>query len=367
MISLLKNTLLNNEFMMAFAFVFSLTITYITIPSIIYISFKSGLVPNPTDRCSHSQKTPVFGGIGIFIGLILTITLYSSIFESKNFSSLTAAIIILFFMGVKDDIHVLSPKKKFVGQIIASLIVILISDVRIASFHGVLGIHQLNYYLSIFITLFVFLLIINSYNIIDGIDGLAGSIGLLFSLIIGVSFYILGQPVYAMISFSLMGALISFLYYNFSATKKIFMGDTGSMVVGFTIAYLSVIIFSFAKSTPVNSLNLPIILMCLFFYPLLDTLRIILLRIFILKKSPFQADSNHIHHRLISIGLKHWEATVLLSFVTVILLVSSCLLNYLEINLHIFITLMLGISFYSLPFVLINLVVNKKTIHEYQN
>lgn len=145
------------------------------------------------------------------------------------------------------------------------------------------------------------------------------------------------------------------------------MGDTGSMIVGFLIAYLSIIAFSFAKSTPDNDLNLPIILIALFFYPLLDTLRIVLLRIFILKKSPFQADSNHLHHRLISIGLKHWESTLLLSLLTILLLVSSCLLNNLNINLHILITVVMGIFFYSLPFILYNLVVNKKTIHEYQN
>ena len=367
MITHLKNTLLDSEFILVFAFLFSLVITHISIPSIIYISIKKGLVPTPTDRCSHTKSTPVFGGVGIFIGVILTITIYSSIFKSINFSSLIAAIIILFFMGVKDDIHMLSAKKKFVGQIIASLIVILISDIRIASFHGVFGIHQLNYYVSIFVTLFVFLLVINAYNIIDGIDGLAGSIGILFSLSIGIVFYIMGQSEYALISFSLTGALVSFLYYNFSTRKKIFMGDTGSMIVGFLIAYLSIIAFSFVKSTQDKSLNLTIILISLFFYPLLDTLRIVLLRTFILKKSPFQADANHIHHRLISIGLKHWEATLLLSSITIILLFSSCLLNYLNINLQIFITIIIGVFLYSLPFLLFNLVIIKKTIHEYQN
>jgi UDP-N-acetylmuramyl pentapeptide phosphotransferase/UDP-N-acetylglucosamine-1-phosphate transferase len=366
MISYLKYISLDNELILAIAFLLSLLITYFSIPSIRYITVKNGLVPVPTDRCSHTKSTPVFGGVGIFIGVILTITLYSSIFESKNFSSLIAAIIILFFMGVKDDIHMLSAKKKFVGQIIASLIVILISDIRIASFHGVFGIHLLNYYLSIFVTLFVFLLIINAYNIVDGIDGLAGSIGILFSLGIGIAFYTLGQPEYALISFSLTGALVSFLYYNFSTKKKIFMGDTGSMIVGFLIAYLTIIAFSFAKSTLDSSLNLTIILISLFFYPLIDTLRIVLIRLIILKKSPFHADSNHIHHRLISIGLKHWEATLLLSSITIILLASSCLLNNLNINLQIFVTIVMGVFFYSLPFLLFNLVANKKTIHEYQ-
>lgn len=367
MITHLKNTLLDSEFMLVFAFLFSLVITHISIPSIIYISFKNGLVPTPTGRCSHTKSTPVFGGVGIFIGVILTITIYSAIFESMNFSSLIAAIILLFFMGVNDDIHMLSAKKKFVGQIIASLIVILISDVRIASFHGILGIHQLNYYVSISVTLFVFLLVINAYNLSDGIDGLAGSIGILFSSFISIYFYLMGQSEYALISFSLMGALISFLYYNFSSRKKIFMGDTGTMIIGFLIAYLSIVAFSFVKSTPDNNLNLTIILISLLFYPLLDTLRIVLFRIFILKKSPFQADANHIHHRLISIGLKHWEATLLLSSITIILLFSSCLLNYLNINLQIFITIIIGVFFYSLPFLLFSLFVIKKTLHEYQN
>jgi UDP-GlcNAc:undecaprenyl-phosphate GlcNAc-1-phosphate transferase len=348
--------LLSNEILMISAFVLSSSITYFAIPPIIYVSFKKGLVQNPTNRCSHKIKTPVFGGIGIFIGLIFTTSLITCFLFGKNFNSYFAALFILFVMGIKDDIHILGAGKKIFGQIIAALIVILFSDIRINNFHGIFGIYQLNYYLSILISLFIFILIINCYNIIDGIDGLAGSIGIIFTLIIGVFFYILGTPIYTIISFSLMGSLASFLYFNFSTTKKIFMGDTGSIIVGFLIAYLSIIIFSFDRTPSFNALNVPIVLLCLFFYPFIDALRIFLIRVFLLKKNPFIADSNHIHHRLISSGLKHWQATLLLTSITLLLLlICSCLLKNLEINLQILITILFGIFLYSIPFIVINI------------
>jgi UDP-N-acetylmuramyl pentapeptide phosphotransferase/UDP-N-acetylglucosamine-1-phosphate transferase len=134
------------------------------------------------------------------------------------------------------------------------------------------------------------------------------------------------------------------------------MGDTGSIIVGFLIAYLSIIIFSFDRTPSFNALNVPIVLLCLFFYPFIDALRIFLIRVFLLKKNPFIADSNHIHHRLISSGLKHWQATLLLTSITLLLLlICSCLLKNLEINLQILITILFGIFLYSIPFIVINI------------
>jgi UDP-N-acetylmuramyl pentapeptide phosphotransferase/UDP-N-acetylglucosamine-1-phosphate transferase len=354
------NFLLSKEILLISSLIISSTITFFSIPPIIYVSFKKKLVQKPTDRCSHTKKTPVFGGIGIFIGLIITTSLISCFLIGKNLNPFFISMFILFIMGIKDDIHILSADKKILGQIIASLIVILFSDIRINNFFGAFGIHQLDYYSSVLISLFTYVIIINCFNIIDGIDGLAGSIGIIFSLIIGIFFYILGEPIYTIISFSLLGSLLSFLYYNLSSKKKIFMGDTGSMVVGFLIAYLSIVIFSFDRTPPVDALNLPIVLLSLLLFPLLDALRIIIVRIFLLKKNPFKADSNHIHHKLIKLGLKHWEATFIITSITLtILLVSCCTLNNLEINLQIIVTAIIGIFLFSVPFIVNYLYENK--------
>lgn len=365
--------LFNNEIFMISAIVLSSIITYFAIPPIIYISFKKELIQNPTERCSHINKTPVFGGIAIFFGLIFTTSIISCLVFGKNLNAFFASLFILFVMGIKDDIHVLTADKKILGQIIAALIVILFSDIRINNFYGVFGIYQLNYYTSVLLSLFTFVLVINCYNIIDGIDGLAGSIGILFSFVIGTFFYVLGESVYTIISFALMGSLGSFLYFNLSISKKIFMGDTGSMIIGFLIAYLSIVIFSFDRTPPVDSLNVPIVLLCLFFYPLIDATRVFFLRAFILKNNPFKADANHIHHRLISAGLKHWQATLLIASLTItLLLFSSCILNNLRINLQIVITLFTGIFLFAIPFFVIHfnsykIIKQNKVANEIQN
>lgn len=367
------NFISSQETFLVLSFVISLVITFFSIPPIIYISFKNGFVQNPTVRCSHVKKTPVFGGIGIFIGIILSTTLLFSFEIDKNLYSFFMSLFILFIMGIKDDIHILSADKKILGQVIASLIVILFSDIRISNLFGIFGIYHLDYYSSVMLSLFLFITIINCINIIDGIDGLAGSIGVLFSLTIGIFFYMLGETTYTVISFSLLGSLLSFLYYNFSSKKKIFMGDTGSMIVGFLIAFLSIVIFSFDRTPPVDALNLPIVLMSLLFYPLLDALRIMFIRIFIYKKNPFVADSNHLHHRLISYRLLHWEATLLIVIITLtILLVSCCILYNLEINLQIIVTSLIGIFLFCIPFFVNYFYENKiakqnKVAHENQN
>jgi len=360
----LHSSKLIDEISLITAFVLSLTISYIIFPKIIYISFKKNLVSDLNERSSHVNKTPTLGGISIFIAIMLTLSFYCSYFESKNYSSLSASLIILFFMGVKDDVLVLTARKKFFGQIIAALIVIIISDVRIKNLHGLFGIEDLNYIVSVLLSLFTYIFMINAYNLIDGIDGLAGSIGILFSLVIGICFYYIDEIFYAVISFSLMGALLAFLYYNFSKYQKIFMGDTGSMIVGFLISYLSILFISNPEITigNVSFSNLPIIVMSLFFYPLIDTIRIFSLRLFILKKSPFLADSNHMHHRLLSLRLTHKEITFLISFLTLLLFFSSLTLNLLNINIQFTCIMAMGVTYFSLPFILYHLFIKKNEI-----
>jgi UDP-N-acetylmuramyl pentapeptide phosphotransferase/UDP-N-acetylglucosamine-1-phosphate transferase len=353
-----------NEISLISAFLLSLTISYIIFPKIIYLSLKKNLVSDHNERSSHIHKTPTLGGISIFIGIMLTLSFYCSYFESKNYSSLSAALIILFFMGVKDDILIITARKKFFGQIIAALIVIIISDVRIKNLHGLLGIEDLNYSVSVVISIFIYIFMINAYNLIDGIDGLAGSIGILFSLVIGTFFYFIGKMFYSVISFSLMGTLLAFLYYNFSKNQKIFMGDTGSMIVGFLISYLSILFISNSKIIIGNLSfsNLPIVVLSLFFYPLIDTIRIFSLRLFILKKSPFLADNNHLHHRLLSLRLKHKEITFLISCLTLLLFLTSLTMDSLNINIQFTSIIALGITYFSFPFILYILIIKKNEI-----
>ena len=226
-----------------------------------YISFRSfgpimtiakekHLMDEPDSRSVHSVNVPTLGGIGIFISLILVISLAGSILNSRNLLIMAGAITLLFFLGLKDDLLVLSPRKKFLGQLLASFLLVTITDIRIIGFSNMFSVEVLPYWVSIAFTVFVFVLIINALNLIDGVDGLAGSIALMASLVFGVLFYQANYIGSATLAVALAGTLLAFLRLNFSKTNKIFMGDTGSLVVGFMLAVFAVSYISYSQVKP---------------------------------------------------------------------------------------------------------------------
>jgi UDP-N-acetylmuramyl pentapeptide phosphotransferase/UDP-N-acetylglucosamine-1-phosphate transferase len=218
---------------------------------------------------------------------------------------IVAAIIILFFIGVKDDILIISASKKFIGQLLAATIVIKFADINITDMYGFLGIHELSPTISFLLSLFTIVVITNSFNLIDGVDGLAGSLSLLSSLIFGLYFWQTGQNLFAIMAFSLTGSLIAFLIFNFSPAR-IFMGDTGSLLIGLLNA-IFVIKFISIAADPQSALPLdsaPAIGFAILIVPLFDTLRVFTLRI-LKRRSPFSPDKNHIHHFLLDIGFSH--------------------------------------------------------------
>lgn len=333
------------------AIILSAAASFYAYPIIIYVSHRKGLMDEPNMRSVHENKVPTLGGVGIFFGVTLVLTFLGSGLASGAIAYLLGALILLFFMGMKDDLVMLTPKKKFLGQIIAALCVILLSDVRIIGFSGLFSVDVLPYVLSVVFTLFVFVLLINAFNLIDGVDGLAGSVGLLASLFFGVYFYQIKAESMLLISFALVGALCPFLFFNFSNKRKIFMGDTGSMIVGFLLAYQGVnfIALNQSEAFEYQVANSPVIVMAVFAFPLLDTLRVFIVRM-LQKQSPFEADQNHIHHRLLVLGLKHWQITMTVSIFCVFMMVLACLLSSLSIYYHFVIVLVIGVVIALLPF-----------------
>lgn len=348
----------------AMAFACSLFVSYIIFPTIIYLSHQKGLMDCPNTRSSHLIQTPTLGGVGIFAGMVSALVLYCSVFDSLYFAPVFGALVILFFLGIKDDILILAPTTKFAGQSIAVLLVILATDLRILSFEGIFGLHTLNYAQSIIFTYFVFVLIINSFNLIDGIDGLAASIALAFASFSGFYFLVIGHDLLAAVAFALVGTLVAFLKFNLSQSRKIFMGDTGSMIVGFLMAFLSIHILNTSVTGSERTfINMPIILISLFSYPLLDTFRIFVVRVFLLKKNPFLADHNHIHHCLLNLGLKHWQATLIISVSTILVLLFNLAFDGLEINLHLVLTFFIATIIYLLPFIVYKIIFKNDTIN----
>ena len=292
------------------SFALAFGITFFAIPIIIEVARRKKLFDEPDERKVHKMVIPTLGGLGIFGGFILA-TLIGSPVGSNELQYFVAAVIVIFFLGIKDDILVLSAAKKFIGQMVAAGIVIKFGGVQLSNMHGFLGIDSISNFTSILFTLFTIIVIINSFNLIDGVDGLAGSLGLLTALVFGTYFFYAGQLLYAVMAFSLAGSLVGFLIYNFSPAK-IFMGDTGSLLIGLINAVL-VIKFINIASSPAVTLPLeaaPAIGFAILIVPLFDTLRVFALRI-VSRRSPFSPDRNHVHHFLLEMGFSHSKITML--------------------------------------------------------
>jgi len=280
-------------------------ITFFAIPVIIEVAKDKKLFDEPGERKVHKAVIPTLGGLGIFGGFIIATLIGVPPASAGVLQYFMAAIMIIFFMGIKDDILILTASKKFIGQLIAAGIVIKFGGIQITDLFGIMGIHTLAPTVSFLLTLFTIVVITNSFNLIDGVDGLAGSLGLLTSVIFGLYFYFSGEPLYAVLALSLAGSLVAFLIYNFYPAK-IFMGDTGSLLIGLINSIL-VIKFITIASNPSSAIPLesaPALGFAILLVPLFDTLRVVSHRI-LSRRSPFCPDRNHIHHFLLELGLSH--------------------------------------------------------------
>lgn len=291
-----------------------------SIPVIIKISRLKNLMAEPGERSSHVKKTPTLGGVAIFASTLFSYFLWSNPDEGEFVHLSISATVILFFLGVKDDILVLSPKKKMYVQIAASALVVVFGDVRLENLFGIFGIDEIPYLLSLPLTVFVFIALINAINLIDGIDGLAGGIGMICGGLFGLWFYLNGYFALACLASSMAGSLFGFLRFNYSKTSKIFMGDTGSLIVGFILTMFAIkfVQLNIAYRFDPNALfSAPILAIVVLIVPIFDTLRVFIVRLKD-KKSPFVGDRNHLHHILIDSGMTHLQASMVLWVFTVV-------------------------------------------------
>jgi polysaccharide export outer membrane protein len=329
-------------------------ISFKSFPIIINISKEKNLVASPTHRSSHSLITPNLGGVGIFIGFIISFTTFGAFIPSFNGFTIIGPLIILFFLGLNDDIIELSANKKFIMQLIVTMIIINTSNLTVNNLYGFLNIYQIDKPEAVLLTSFVFVFVINAYNLIDGIDGLAGIIAFCFLLFSATISYVVKDNMLFLMSLSLLGSIVAFLQYNFSKKNKIFMGDTGSMIVGFLIAFIMISLLkhkAIVLSNHLFKIN-PVLMLSLFFYPLIDTTRIFFIRIFVFKKSPFIADRHHLHHRLLDLKFKHWQISAFVGINTILLATTTWFTNNLNIHNQILITLLLGTLLFSIPQIL---------------
>lgn len=331
-------------------FVISFLITFLSIPTIIKISRRKNLMDEPGMRSSHIRKIPNLGGIALFFSISVCASVFSyELFDIYKF--LFASLVILLYVGVMDDIVVMRAYKKLIAQILVSSLIVLGSDVRIRSLFGVFGIFEINYFLSVIFSIITIIILINAFNLIDGIDGLAGSYSILCSLFFGVSYYRLGDYNYPLVVFSgvIIAAVLAFLYYNLSNYRsvKIFMGDTGSMILGFLLSFtainfIDIFIDKQLMGVPKYYLqSAPVIAVAILILPIIDTLNVIIIRLS-QKRSPFDADKNHIHHKLLALGITHRRATAYMIFYYLLIVGCAYALRHLENNLLLFIIVSLG-------------------------
>lgn len=319
------------------SFVIAFVASFKIIPIVIRIARLKNLVDEPNNRTSHNKAIPTLGGVGIFIGFALSSLLFASYYFVPEFNSLLLGMLILFFLGIKDDILVLSAKKKLVGQILVAFLISYLGDVRIASFEGIFGIYDIPYWTSIPLSMFIFIALINAVNLIDGIDGLASGFGILSSTFLGAFFYILGHFAWAMLCFAMSGALLAFFLYNvFGKTNKIFMGDTGSLVLGLfiTTATLKFININTVSSGPFSIEFAPALAISILVLPVFDTLRVFSIRI-ANGQSPFHPDKRHIHHLMLRLGFSHKASTAILLGVNAAIIGLCFILQPLSVNYHI--------------------------------
>jgi UDP-N-acetylmuramyl pentapeptide phosphotransferase/UDP-N-acetylglucosamine-1-phosphate transferase len=229
---------------------------------------------------------------------------------NPEFQYYFAAALVVFILGLKDDIVVLTATKKFIGQLTAAAILIHLANLRITSMHGLFGLGELPQAFSFALSYVTIILVINAFNLIDGVDGLAGMLGLLTTSVFGTYFFLVGMPAYALLSFAMAGSLLAFLIFNYNPAK-IFMGDCGSLLLGLVNTILAIKFITVADSSAVV---LPIqsavaVGVSVLIIPLLDTVRVFSIRIFH-GRSPFSPDRNHIHHLLLDRGLSHKYVTL---------------------------------------------------------
>lgn len=306
------------------AFALGLLTAALAIPSIIRVAELKGLYDVPDERKSHTNVVPTLGGVAIFAGIVISSLIANDFTKVKEFQFIIGAMVILFFMGVKDDILILSASTKFLGQMVAAAVVVFFGDVRLTEMHGFFGLTQeIPDYLGIIITIFTVIVITNSLNLIDGINCLSGSVSIVACGTFGLWFYFYGNIHYAILSASMVGSILGFLYFN-RTPARIFMGDTGSLILGLLISVLAVKFIEANKGAQPHSLvemgAAAAVAIAVLVIPLFDTLRVFAVRI-AEKRSPFSPDRKHVHHRLLDLGFTHMQATGLLVGINLIFIV----------------------------------------------
>jgi UDP-GlcNAc:undecaprenyl-phosphate/decaprenyl-phosphate GlcNAc-1-phosphate transferase len=329
----------------------SFSIVYFVIPKIIKVSIVKKLYDVPNHRSAAKHIVPTLGGIAIFAGFRLSQVISLNSFNTNDLKYLSAGVLIMFLIGLKDDIIGVSARAKLFVQLLMALYLVVLGNYQITNLHGLMGIHEIEYFTGIALSVFVIVGIINSLNLIDGIDGLSSGIGIVISSIFGLLFLTAGDYIYAITCFSLTGSLIAFFLYNvFGHANKIFMGDTGSLILGVVVALLTIHFIGFTPVSSTSFYGSSAIALSIIIVPVIDTLRVFIIRLS-QKRSPFSPDMNHIHHNLLKLtGGHHLAASsIMIAANGLIILLAFILIEEIGNNMLFILLLVVGFILAGIP------------------
>ena len=287
-------------------------------PTLIKVAREKGFLDLPGNpRKIHKRAVPTVGGVVIFAALLINVFFWLALGPAPTLeifrasSALGASTVIIFLLGLKDDIAGVAPAKKLLVHLAVGLILISFGGFKINTFGGLFGVEAVPEALSLFFSLFVYIVIVNALNLIDGIDGLAAGYSVIAMSAFGFWFLNTGQTSFAIVALTMAGAMTGFLVFNF-APAKIFLGDSGSLLLGLmAYAMATHVINTPQNQVPEawNGISKPVIAMSILAYPLVDTLRVFCLRA-ARGISPFNPDRNHLHHRLMMRTRSHSKTSM---------------------------------------------------------
>ena len=321
----------------------------IVIPQILLVAYRKKLFDVPDERKIHQCVVPRLGGIAFKPVIFFTIALLAGINLSLGHSEILCAlegnahallygycaVLLLYLTGMTDDLVGVKYRAKFVIQILCG-VMLLAGGVWLNDFHGILWLHEIPVWVSCPLTILLVVFIINAINLIDGIDGLASGLCGIAFLFYGLTFFALQQYIYAMLAFATLGVLVPFFYYNVFGNpekhKKIFMGDTGSLTIGIILCLLSIKLTT-CDVSPYTTINPIVLAFSPLFVPCCDVVRVYLHRV---KngKNPFLPDKNHIHHKLLAIGMRQRMAMITIVLVSIFFTLFNIVLSYFEVNVN---------------------------------
>lgn len=348
---------LYNCLIILFSFIISIVIEMMILPRVIYIAKKKRLFDLPDVRKKHSKPIPRLGGI-TFTPVILLVLSFGLFIRFKFnlwgedflFNKLpelllfVCGLLLIYLVGAKDDLVGVGFKKKFVIQFLASLCIVG-SGLYINNLYGLLGFHEIPPFVGVILSIGFVIFTTNAINLIDGADGLASSLAGIALLTYAIFFIMFKMWMFGVLALICFGLLIPFFYYNFyHKSRKIFMGDTGSLTLGFVLSFMFLRLVKYPPAAEVVDKGLMLLVITPLFIPLFDALKVMFIRIS-MGKTPFHPDRNHIHHKLIDLGISRKNMVYILAASSVILiLLNWLLLKFIDVNIVLLLDLGIAIG-----------------------